>query len=163
MFKYDKKYVLYTTISHDTVAKCLHHNVAILRLNTIQRTYFIRLSAMVEFQNVNVTMLLYCVQIQHKVRTLYDYQLWYSCKISILQCYYIVFKYNITYQLYRTISHCKVAKCLYHNVTICVQIQCKVHTLDDYQPWKSRIVSMLQCCYSIEIPWFASAPRNDSR
>ena len=73
---------------------------------------------MVQLQIVYITMLLYCVQIQYNVRTLYDYQPWYSYKVSILQCYYIVFKYNTKYVLYTTVSHGTVAKCLYYNNTI---------------------------------------------
>ena len=35
MLKFNIKYVLYTTISHGTVAKCLYYNVTILCSNTI--------------------------------------------------------------------------------------------------------------------------------
>ena len=73
---------------------------------------------MVQLQSVYITIILYCAQIQYKVRTLYDCQPWYSCKVSILQCYYIVLKYNIKYLLYTTISHGIVTKCVYYNNTI---------------------------------------------
>ena len=58
--------------SQGRVSVCLYYNITILCGNTIQRTYFIWLTAKVEFQYVYITIL--CVKVQYNVRTLYGYQ-----------------------------------------------------------------------------------------
>ena len=67
--------------SQGRVSVCLYYNITILCGNTIQRTYFIWLTAKVEFHSqgrasvclyYNITIL--CVKVQYNVRTLYGYQ-----------------------------------------------------------------------------------------
>ena len=59
------------TNSQGRVSVCLYYNITILCGITIYRTYFIWLTAKVEFHYVYITILQYCVEIQYNVRTLY--------------------------------------------------------------------------------------------